>query len=61
MVNVLLSRKVESNNLESNNYSKMAKKHTELPVFVEMLDIKQLPLFELFLLLGFLRLGNFIF
>lgn len=48
MVNVLLSRKVESNNLESNNVARWQKKtkkkhnnkHTELPVFVKILEIQ---------------------
>ena len=40
MVNVLLSRRLESNNLESNNCSKIAKTHTEQPVFVKMLEMK---------------------
>lgn len=40
MVNVLLSRRLESNNLEANSCSKIAKTHTEQPVFVKMLEMK---------------------
>lgn len=44
MVYVLLSRKVESSNLESNNVARWQKtknkKHNELPVFAMILEIQ---------------------